>query len=133
MDFFKPYLREFEKAVVQGILDGLLGAVRHIPVSPGRLSRKRIGKTLGKEVDSDVSLVIDYYGFMKKSRGFNLEAKEVVKSTGKQVKNIEAPIVHFNSLRLEVLGKINPELIQHFGDFKKAILDAREFQHNYKV
>jgi hypothetical protein len=133
MDFFNKYMKTFERAVVQGVRDGLLGTLRPVPVTPGRLSRKRIGKALGRDIDSELPVVIDYYGFMKKSKGFHLSAKEVTEETGKQVKTIEAPVVHFNSLRLEVLGKINPDLIQQFGDFKKAILDAREFKHNYKV
>lgn len=134
MDWFTVYRDEFEKALVRGVITEVLGSLKPVPILPGKLSRKRIGKTMGSRIETDEVVVIDYYGYMKKSRGFGTFVKEVqLDQKGKQVKMINAPIVHFNSIRLEVIAKISPELVQKFGDFKKAVLDAREFKHNYKI
>jgi hypothetical protein len=134
MESFEKYKTLFEEAVAEGVYKGLLGSVKSVPVSPGKLSRRTIGTVLGEIIEVDTALVIDYYGYMKKSKGFNDLVGEVIESlSGRQVKMIEAPVVHFNAVRLEVLAKIAPDLVSGFGDFKKAVLDAREFNHNYKV
>lgn len=134
MDWFNRYKDKFEQAVVAGIQSGVLGIEKSVPILPGKLSRKRIGKILGEAVLTDEPIVIDYYGYMKKSNGFQTLVNSVIKEiNGQQVKMISVPVVHFNSIRLEVMAKIAPELVQEFGNFKKAVLDAREFAHNYKA
>ena len=134
MESSNTYLLRFEEAVVKGIKSGLLGRRKMVPAYPGKLAKRKIGRTLGGEIDSEDVVVIDYYGYMKKSRGFSRMLDEVRgDNAGKQLKMIEAPTVHFNSVRLEVIAKIDADLVAGFGDFKKLVLDAREFNHNYRV
>jgi hypothetical protein len=134
MEWFADYLKRFEAAIAEGVRNGSFGSFKMVPVLPGKLSTRRIGKTLGLVIDTDDLLVIDFYGYLKKSRGFADLAKEVAFSmSGKQVKMVEAPVVHFNSVRLEVIARIDGDLVPDFGRFKKAVLDAREFQHNYSA
>jgi hypothetical protein len=134
MDWFDSYAEKFEQAVALGVSSGVLGKTKSVPVHPGKLAKKKIGQVLGEQISVGSVVVIDYYGYMKKSYGFKLMVKEVIATLdGKQLKMVEAPVVHFNSIRLEVLAKIAPGLVAGFAEFKKAILDAREFNHNYKA
>ena len=134
MDWFEDYKARFEAVVVQGVRRQLLGAVKPVPVMPCKLQKQKIGRVLGDEIDTEEALAIDYYGYVKKSRGFKRLVQEVGENQkGKQVKMIEVPIVHFNSVRLEMLAKVALDVVADFGKFKKAVLDAREFNHNYKV
>lgn len=134
MAWSDTYMIDFESAVITGIEQGVLGAKKMVPAYPGKLAKRRIGRTLGVEIRSDLIAVIDYYGYMKKSSGFFKQLKQIrEEQVGKQLKMVEASTVHFNSVRLEVIAKIAPNLVEGFGDFKKAVLDAREFNHNYKI
>jgi len=134
MDWFESYKIAFEDAVRKGVENGVLGDDKPVPAHFGKLHKRKICKVMGLEIDTEVIMAIDYYGYMKKSRGFNSQVKEVMDNfKGSQVKLLDAKVVHFNSVRLEVLAKLAPELVTDFGDFKKAVLDAREFNHNYNV
>ena len=134
MDWFKEYTSEFETAVAAGVKSRVLGAVKPVPVAAGKLQKRRIGQVLGTEIATQEVLVIDYYGYMKKSSGFWDLVRDIMEDQkGKQLRIVEAPLVHFNSIKLEVLAKIAPGIVAAFGDFKKAVLDAREFNHSYKA
>lgn len=134
MAWFKDYRDSFEEVVIEGVRLGMLGMEKSIPITPGKLSRKQIGRVMGSEIATDKSVVIDYYGYMKKSRGFNLAVAAAVRTfSGKQVKMVNTTVVHFNSIRLEIIAKIAPSLVANFGNFKKTILDVRQFKHDYKV
>jgi hypothetical protein len=134
MDSFEKYKFDFENAIRLGIENNILGVTKPVPAHIGKLHKRKICKVMGVEIATDVVMAIDYYGYMKKSRGFNSQVKEVMENyKGSQVKLLDAKVVHFNSVRLEVLAKLAPELVTQFGDFKKAVLDAREFNHNYNV
>jgi len=131
---FETYKVDFEAAIVGGVADGLLGKIKSVPVHHGKLHKRRIAQVMGDEMDTDLLIAIDYYGYMKRSRGFKNYVKEVMeKYKGSQVKLASATVVHFNSVRLEILAKIATNLVADFGDFKKAVLDAREFNHNYNI
>lgn len=136
---FNEYVKLFEQAVVGGVEKQVLGRVRPVPVTPGRLQKRKIRFALGDEIDTEFVLAIDYYGYIKKSRGLIKLIKEILEEQkGKQVKMIDVQLVHFNSIRLEVLARLvsvlcleHSNIIADFGNFKKAILDAREFNHKY--
>lgn len=130
---FEKYLQRFEKAIARGVEAGMLGTDRMVPVSHGRLASKRIGRLLGDEVESDEVMAIDYYGYTKKSRGFRSRAEEAGKSRKNcQVGALSAKVVHFNGVRLEVLAKIDLEIVADFAEFKREVLLARGFTCNGK-
>lgn len=134
MEWFEHYKGEFEKVIAAGVSSGLLGTIKPVPVAPGKLQKCRIGRVLGEEIATSVAMVIDYYGYMKKSTGFLRLVKEIAEDQeGKQVKMIGATVVHFNSIRLEVVARVAPDIVPDFGRFKKAVLDAREFKHTYEA
>ena len=131
---FIEYMEALEKAIVDEMGRGMLGRTKKmVPARPGRLSLHPIATVLGDKIRTDKVLIIDYYEYMKKSIGFREEFKRTSrKLKGCQIKMIPAPVVHFNSVKLETIAKLAPYLVSDFSEFKKAVLDAREFRHNYK-
>ena len=90
MAWFNDYTEKFERAVDLGVVQGMLGKVKAVPVHPGKLAKKKIGQVLGEQIEVGNVVVIDYYGYMKKSYGFKLMVKEVVTTLdGKQLKTVE--------------------------------------------
>jgi hypothetical protein len=129
---FYAYMNLFEDLVVsRGVDLGILGALSKVSVRSGALSGQRFGRVMGKECNSDKLFAIDYYGLIKKSRGFFALASGV--SPGQQVKSIEVPLVYFAAIRIEQIAQIWPDLVSGFPRFKKLVLDSRGFNHSYKV
>lgn len=131
---FDKYLKSFEKRVVaRGIAEGSLGKTEQVSVRPDKLSALPFGEKMGEVIDHHASFAIDYYGYIKKSKGFFNQAGELAKSTEKQPKDMRVVIVHFASVRVEKVAKLAPSLVADFPGFKKEILDTRGFNHKYEV
>lgn len=128
MDFYK-YLNKFETdAVAVGVQMGLLGKEDSVSVRNGKLSAKSFGRVMGPVLNTDDILVIDYYGFQKKSRGFFTRVEALQRHfSDKQIKNIRAPVVHFGAIKIETLAKITSdiELLGGFPMFKEQIINMR--------
>lgn len=128
MDFQK-YLNKFEvDAVAVGVRRGLLGKEDGVSVRRGKLSAKTFGQNLGPVIDIDDILVIDYYGFQKKSRGFFQRVYAMQRHLpDKQIKNVRAPVVHFGAIKIETLAKVTSdiELLGYFPMFKEQIVKMR--------
>lgn len=129
---FDEYLKQFEEKIIcTGVKNGCLGKKERVPVRPDRLEKSNFGKLLGVHVQSEDILVIDYYGFWKKSEGFGKELEVLSNKRNYQVKSIEANVVHFASIRIEKIAELAPELVSQFPWFKKEILTARGFRHEF--
>jgi len=123
------YLKRFEQLVAQGILLKKFGKCELASTRGSKLGKTKFGIWLGFTIDSDIDFIIDYYGYFKKSRGFNQKVMEYhAESSGKQIKAIETIIVHFPSIRIEQIADINDELIGGFPTFKACILKKRGFK-----
>lgn len=125
---FSRYLARFESTI--GIPTILEEIGREMPISirEGKLYYSRFANFLGRTIDSDTPFVIDYYGYFKKSRGFNKYLIEVQTDTyGQQVKMINATVVIFNSIKLEEIRALTFDqyLLWGFVEFKETILDKR--------
>lgn len=133
-NWFNEYRQDFEtRVVVAGIIRGLLGHTKRVRVKPGKLEKKTFGLRLGTQLDTTILCVIDYYGLMKKSEGFDYKVRQVYEAVpDRQVRSIDAPVVHFAGIRLEEVAKLAPDLVADFARFKKQILDLRGFNHNYQ-
>lgn len=133
MNQFYEYMIQFESRVIlEGVKKNCLGKVEKIPLRSGKLTKQRFGKFMGTVLSTPQVCVIDYYGLLKKSSGFWDLASETRKNfSGKQVKSIEVPVVHFASVRIEKVATLAPDLVTWFPIFKKRILDARGFHHGY--
>jgi len=126
----RSYRSKFERRVIlPGVKLGLLGRVQEVSPKPCRLSSKPFGLLMGKEVDTDEVLVIDYYGLKKRSRGFN---RIVSTLEGTQIKFITAKVIFFQSIRLEVIATLAPGLVRHFPWFKTEILHKRGLKRRDK-
>lgn len=132
---FEKYRDDFEqRIIVCGVKSQYFGRREQVPINSGRLSRQLFGSLMGKTISSSEVLAVDYYGFLKKSDGFFTYLTELRSSlVGKQIKLIKVPVVHFAAIRLEKVAKLAPDLVSSFSQFKKTILDARGFVHNYEV
>jgi len=126
---FNTYIKKFETEVVlSGVEAGVFTKEENVSLRPGKLSAKTFGKTMGQVIDTDEVLVIDYYGFQRKSRGFfNRVAALQRHLKDRQVKSIKAPIVHFGSVKIETLAKLTDdfEILGGFPKFKDWVVQLR--------
>ncbi len=93
---------------------------------------RAFGRKMGSVVDSDLCFAIDYYGLVKKSRGFlNMVSELSSDIPVSQIKSIAGTTVYFAAIRMESIAVYAPDLVSDFPWFKKAVLDARGFNHGY--
>ena len=99
------YLGLFEKnIIIAGIENKMLKINKvMVPVKDGRLDNTNFGKFLGNRLDYDCVLVIDYYGFLKKSTGF---INEYNKYTEVEISRLKSNIIHFASIKIENIVNI---------------------------
>lgn len=128
---FQCLLNNFENEV---IINGASSYVlKHlvktsdIPVSGCKLYRSHFGEKMGYVVETDMVLTIDYYGYLKKSRGLI----ELINGCG-NIKIIKSQVIHFASIKIEdvVNATDNVEVIVSFPKLKDMILKARGFRKN---
>lgn len=129
MKDFSEYQKWFEASVSKAVGDGLVGKLEAVPVLAGKLSRTKFGRSIGSRFITQQVMAIDYYGLLKKSDGFFLFVEDLrSKLKGRQLKIVTVMVVHFASLKLEVMAKIEPQLLSGFSDYKNAILVSRGFK-----
>lgn len=135
MKNFAEYLRRFELSVCEsGATKGLIGRDESVSVSACRLEKHKFGHLMGRRIESDVPFAVNYYGYIKKSEGFFVYLKAVRNSAPRiQIKSLTVPVINFASIKLEKMAKLAPKLLVDFAVFKKAILDARGFNHSYEA
>lgn len=119
-------IEEFEREVIiKGLENGGLNSLRkqQVPVDRCKLSRT-FGKCIGSVVDTDLILTVDYYGYLKKSRGFYKAAENV------DDKTIRSNLIHFASIKIEDITNVtqNVDVIVGFAKLKNQILIERGFR-----
>ena len=140
---FLKYLNKFESEVIcLGVKQGIIGKSLQVNVRDGKLASSRFAKHLGSRVSTDEPLVVDYYGYLKRSDGFLKlleEKKEAIRN--RQIKSIKTKVVFFASLKIEEIAEITTSqyLKGGFSEFKNQILHWRGFgqkkameKHEYK-
>lgn len=135
MTEFERYRDDFERRViVAGIGLGELGIIRDVSAQPGKLDGREFGLRMGDALDSDLVAVLDYYGYLKKSRGFKRRIAAGERALrGWPIKALRATIVHFAGVRLELVAELAPDLVRGFVRFKGEILDLRGFRHSLRI
>lgn len=126
---FVKYLRRFENEVFYpGVKSGVIGAIRLVNCRSVPFDTSQFSKGMGKYLPFDEVIVLDYYGYYKKSNGFRKLAEDL-STSGRQVKSMSALVVHFASIKIEDIVAItsNPYLISKFVEFKKEVLERRGF------
>jgi len=120
---FKTTLEEFEHEVVcRGISVGRFTKKCNVPTKHCKLSKTSFSTDMGKFVNTDEVLTVDYYGYLKKSKGFKEEFPE------KGI--VWSSVVHFAAIRIEDVASIttNANIIAAFPKLKNEILIRRGFK-----
>jgi len=125
---FSNLLSKFEeRVIVSGASNGTLKHLvktADVPVSGCKLYKSGFGVYMGHIVDTDLILTIDYYGYLKRSRGFISFAE------GKNSKTLKSKIIYFASIKIEDVVKAteDAEVIVAFPKLKDKILIKRGFR-----
>lgn len=131
---FVKYLRKFENEIIrEGVLRGIIGSAKLITCRPLPFDSSRFAREMGKYLPYEESMVIDYYGYYKKSKGFFSYAESLSQGNNdRQVKSITSNVVHFASLKIEDIALINsnPYLVSKYVEFKRMVLEKRGFRGN---
>lgn len=126
----KEAIQEFEEhVVIRGVSKGVFKRVTDIPIRDGKLARTRFGLAVGTPIDTDFNLVIDYYGYFKKSRGF-IASADREQDADEAIKFLQTKIVFFQAIKVEDIVKISedPGLIVKFTKIKDELLVRRGFK-----
>ena len=124
----KRYLLDFEnRVIIAGIENGSFGKKNKVPIKDCKLCKTNFGKFVGKELNYNTPVAIDYYGLIKKSKGI---FSVIDQYSGIEIKSMIVPVVYFASIKNEDLSTLAPELLENFGSFKKHLIKLRGFGSN---
>ncbi len=117
------YLKKFErKIVIPGYERGLFGKIQSVATRRGKLDKSNFSNVVRTNFKYGKPFAIDYYGLIKKSSGF-LDISSLKRIPLKT--SIDAPLVHFASIKIEHISRIDREMLIDFPRFKEAIVNAR--------
>lgn len=133
---FLNYLNKFEKVIAAGVTQNIIGKTTLVNVREGKFACTKYARTLGERVNSEVPFVIDYYGYLKRSKGFIIlirDKEEAIRN--RQIKCVHAKVVYFASLKIEEIAEVTASqyLRSGFSEFKKLILYWRGFEKRKKI
>jgi hypothetical protein len=122
-----------EQVIVNGVKSGRWDKTVDVPIKNCRLAATDFGKSMGLVVSTDLVLVVDYYGYLKKSKGF-LNDVETLRKGDHDSKMYGSRIVYFASITIEDIAAIctNINVIASFPKLKNEILVKRGFWKNRK-
>lgn len=133
---FKSYMQRFEEEVIhEGVKRGIVGKKMQVNVREGRFACTYFARKMGTVLQFDTPFVIDYYGYLKRSKGFREQIKKKEEQIrNRQIKSIQTVVVFFASIKIEEIAEItaNTYLKSDFPEFKKAILHWRGFEKENK-
>lgn len=132
---FDYYLTAIEDVFIErGVKLGVFAKTEMVPIRMGKLAKTRFGNKIGHTIPSDEIFVVNYYGHLKKSDGFRrLVRQRQHDFQGKQIKMIKAIVVHFSSIRMEMLADLTrttaeSEVVVLYPKFKKELVRLRSFK-----
>jgi len=126
---FQELIADFEKnIIVEGINRKRFVRKAVIPIKHCKLFYQTFGKIIGNTIDTKMILVIDYYGYIKKSKGFLEEI-----NSGKYRKtpsDLRSHIIHFASIKMEDVAAMTSDVSAQidFPRLKDQILILRGFR-----
>jgi len=125
----KEYLHQLEQRImIKGFEEGVFKekSPEIIPLRKKKLHDTKFAEFVGPEFKYESVLTFNFYGLFKISSG----GSEVVNNCRKAFPNIrtmKARVIHFNSVKMEHLKELAPDLLNDFPDFKRFLVDLREF------
>ena len=125
---FKKLVDDFEKnIIVKGIESKRFSKSDTLSTKNCKLANHNFGRSLGDVIDTDFVLIIDYYGYLKRSRGF---IDGIIDSKGDQLKEITTHVVHFASIKMEDIAAMTSDIsvMLDFPRLKHEILVLRGFR-----
>lgn len=126
---FKEYRDKFELEIIEKGIDlGIFTKEKQVSIVKPRLACTAFAKKMGLVSNSYKLFAIDYYGYLKKSKGF-IESFHKNRSLmkKKQLKSAGAVVIHFAAIKMEDVAKINSDMLKDFPRFKQIILQHRGF------
>ena len=125
------YIEDFEQMIAKGVKDQTFNKTEIVSIRGSKLGKTKFGILLGFTIDSNTEFAIDYYGYFKRSRGFNSKITVLKKEIkAKQLKAVATIVIHFASIRIEQIAKLDASLVGGFPAFKNFILEKRGFRKN---
>lgn len=97
-----------------------------VPLRKRKLHDTDFAKFIESSFKYDSVLVFNYYGLFKLSSGAH-EVVENSKVAFPNIRTMKAEVVHFNSIKIEYIKELAPDLLADFPDFKKLLVDLRRF------
>ena len=133
MDLVKKwtkYLVELEQLVmVQGMESGAFKkkAEEIVPLRKTKLHFTPFANFVGSQFKYDKVLAFNYYGLFKISTQ-TASVVEDCRVAFPNVRTIKAKVIHFNSIKMEHIKLLAPDLLPDFPDFKRFLVDLRGFK-----
>lgn len=97
-----------------------------IPLRKKKLHDTDFAEFVGPEFVYDSVLAFNYYGLFKLSSGGS-KVVDNCKLAFPNIRTMKARVIHFNSVKIEHIKELAPELLSDFPDFKRLLVDLRDF------
>ena len=124
------YLVALETSVmVRGNEEGVFKkkAEEIVPLRKTKLHFTPFANFIGSEFEFGSVLAFNYYGLFKISTGTSKVVAEC-RVAFPNVRTIKAKVIHFNSIKMEHIKELAPDLLPDFPDFKRFLVDLRGFK-----
>ena len=112
MDFNNYLIRLEQEVIVKGI-GTTYTTLTKFWVKDGKLEIPE----LKGDIDTDLSVIVSYYGYVRKSRGFRNQK-------GIEEKR-DCHLIQFNQIKFEHILKLAPTLVNDFVEFKQQLVNIR--------
>jgi len=125
----KEYLYNLEvKVMLKGYSNNVFKktAIIEVPLRKKKMNFTDFANFIGSDFEFPEVLSFNYYGLFKISS----KTKEIVQQNSTAfpgLRTIKSKVIHFNSIRMEHVKELAPELLSDFPDFKHFLVNLRGF------
>ena len=123
----KEYINKLEeKVIVAGFNNNVFGKRKKeiVPLRSGKLASTTFADFVGGSFNHNSLLAINYYGLYKLSNNI-IDTVNKAENIFSEIRSIKSPVIHFNSIKMEQVFLLAPELGEEFLDFKKHLVRLR--------
>lgn len=97
-----------------------------VPLRKKKLHLTPFSNFVGEKFIFDEVLIFNYYGLFK----FSSEAINIINESRiafPNIRTMKSNVIYFNSIKIEHIKELAPELLQDFPDFKQFLVGLRNF------